>query len=229
MAINVWDHIIDHFESSLLGIDGSADASSNVNQNSAAGQNKIYLASLASFEAGQAVAIAKGTVREEAGVINSVESDHLALLRNLTYDHDAADTDVAKQGWYNYNVSRLIFWPGGPPPWTGDVPEVAISDDKKYTPENLMANKTRWWRNVGIAMVAHYQPSEDGKEASRAIADVVHDLTRAVHSDHTRGNYAADCRIQEAVPSFPSEGLVAVEMLVAVLYGHQYNDTARKI
>lgn len=230
MAIYVWDHILDHFESSLLGIDGSADASSTVNQNSAAAQPNLYLASVANFTAGQAVAIAKGTAREESKIISSIGADHLALASNLAYSHDAADADAVKQGWYNYTLSRIVFWPSGPPPWSGDVPEAAIADDKKYTPENLMANKTRWWRNVGIAMLAHFQPGADGKEASRAIEDVVHDLTRAIYSDHTRGGYAIDCRIQEAVPSFPEAGgLVVVEMMVAVLYGHQYNDTARVI
>lgn len=230
MAAYVWDHILDHFESSLLGIDGSADASSTVNQDSTSGQNKIYLASLSGFAAGKAVAIAKGiSAREESKIIQSVESDHLVLASNLAYDHLLSDADTVKQGWYNYDLSRVIFWPSSPPPWTGDVPEAAISDDKKYTPEPLMANKIRWWRNVGIAMLAHYQPDQSGKAASRAIEDIIHDLTRAIYSDHSRGGYAIDCRIQEMVPSFPSEGLVAVETMVAVLYGHEYNDTARLI
>lgn len=70
-----------------------------VDQSSASGQKKVYIAETEGFTAGDNITIEPNTPREEIGVIDTVTTDdYLTLVDNLTYTHAVS----SKVDYYKY-------------------------------------------------------------------------------------------------------------------------------
>jgi len=84
-------------------LDTSAEASTTVDQDSASGAKTLYVAATTGFAVGDWVIIGKGTAREEAGRVETVNAGvSLSLVENLATTHSAADADPVKER--NYRV-----------------------------------------------------------------------------------------------------------------------------
>lgn len=88
----------------------NSDTGIIVDQDSASGQKVLYVANTSEFDKEETVEIGFGTIRQETGIIDSIQDGiSITLKENLTYTHTQTDADVVKKRLRNIGLGFIRY------------------------------------------------------------------------------------------------------------------------
>ncbi|MEA3225405.1 MAG: hypothetical protein U9Q07_05600 [Planctomycetota bacterium] len=235
MTGTVWDRIFANLVSVLQGIDGSADASSTVDQDTPAGATTLFIADTSGFVTGYPVIINSGGDREEVTTpvasINtgvSITFQTADYWTGLEYAHTLSQADAVKQRWYNYTMQRVESWDNLDVPWNGPFPTVGILSERENPTgfSGMYEDLTRLVSLSAWTAVEYENPTD--QENDQTYQKLTGDIERALMADWTRGGYASDTRLLVRQPLSASDAndpdmmtpLVGVLLQIEIDYKH---------
>jgi len=204
MTGTIWDRIFANLIAALESISAStSDASTTVDQDSAAAGTTLYVTATTNFTAGQAVLVNRGGAREEIANIVAVNAGVSLTVSALTYTHTAVQKDTVEQGWYWHTVTNAKSFAGlkmvadGAPPLCGAM----ATGQSPYEGGELWSGVSNWTRGVDVILMDHVNLAEPlDQDNDSKFQKLLSDLYRAILADRTRGGYAMETRILEATP-----------------------------
>jgi len=235
-AQTVWDKAFAHLIAALEAISAStSDASTTVDQDSAAAGTTLYVTATTGFTAGQWALINRGGAREETVRIDTVNAGVSLTVSALAYTHTLAQADAVEQGWYWHTVANAKSFAGLFFPMDGAAPLCGATAGpiKPYEGGQLMGQTQNWTRSVQVALldlVADPDPLDQTIDIE--FSKCLHDIIRAVTRARQRGGNAMETRIVGAEPidedymTYQTSEMKWAGALVSleIDYRHQYGD-----
>ena len=245
MRGTIADRILDDRIAALQAIDGSATASSTVDQTCAAGTRVLYIASTTGFVVGEPVIINAGGDREEVTTpVESIDDGESVTLQSssqwtgLEYEHTADDADAVKQDWFNNDLSgggQVETWKTDPLPLRGIYPCAGARWGEGASPGKSTGQLdcTEIMQILGWIAVERDAPADQTNDL--IYRGLLADFIKALEADFTCGGWAMGLRptiwrplnTEDARDPRAAIPLVGCFLQLEIDYQHHYSSLYR--
>ena len=216
----------------LSGINGRADVSTSVNQESPAAGSTLYVLSVAGLVAGQPIMVNRGGDREEVLVVNTIGAGLVTTTSPLAYTHTLLQADVVEMGWYNLTITYVKSSASLKRSYDGPFPAIGAMAMEESPPEGSEYSGGLDEESFLMEIIVLDRPSvaePTDQELDEMREDQTADVHKALMADTTCGGLAHQIHILSTSPivatrtendSTSNLPLIGIKLVVQIDFNH---------